>query len=79
MELCSVEFLEANGFILKPFPDGNYWLRYAHDDLFLQLNENRDYATLFDNMWVEDNLTTREVEYTIAVFNTKFSTKENDQ
>lgn len=78
-EIVSVEFLEANDFILKSFPDGNWWVRYAHEDLFIQVNEARNKADLFDNMWVENNLTTREIEYTIAVFNTKFNSKENDQ
>lgn len=78
-QLASVEFLESNGFSLKPFPDGNYWIRHAHSEMFLQLDESRTSAQFYNNMWVETNLTTHEVEYIIQQFNTKFSNKESDQ
>lgn len=59
--MFSVEFLEAKGFSLRPFPDGKWWIYKAHDELFIHLSEDRKEATIYDNGWVEDNLTAEEV------------------
>jgi hypothetical protein len=70
--IVSVEFLETNGFTLTQYPDGLFWVRRAHEELLLQLNESRTRATLYDNGWVEDYLTVEEVQSTINQFNDKY-------
>lgn len=67
-DIPSVEFLEASGFILKQYPDGKYWLLMKHDELFIQLNENRTQITLYNEGWVEDRLTQIELINTIQQF-----------
>lgn len=67
-DIPSVEFLEANGFILKPYPDGNYWLLMKHNEVFIQLDESRTQITLYNEGWVEDRLTQVELINTIQQF-----------
>lgn len=70
--MVSVEFLELNGFELVQYPDGKFWLLYAHSDMFIQLNESRTDATLYDRGWVETGLTTVEIESIITQFKAKY-------
>ena len=65
-EIVSVEFLVANGFRLEQYTDGKYWLlRVENDDVFLQLNEDRSKADLYQKGWIDNNLSYKEV--TLAV------------
>lgn len=65
-EIVSQEFLKANGFSLIEYPDGFFWVRKKTEDLVIQVNEARTYSDLWDNGWVEHNLTFEEIQTVIA-------------
>lgn len=68
MSIPSVEFLVTSGFVQKQYPDGLFWLLFKHDQLFIQLDESRTNITLYNEGWVEDNLTQVEMINTIQQF-----------
>lgn len=69
-DIPSVEFLETNGFSMKLFSDGIFWLRYFDDDIFIQLNEARDDITTYKRGRIEDWLTFDELKDEIRSFDT---------
>lgn len=65
------EQLLGDGFVLLPYPDGNFWLLRAHEDLFLQVDEALTNITIFDNGWVDDGLSREEYNKAVAQFKNK--------
>lgn len=61
----SVEFLESNGFRLKPFPDGNFWVRRYTEWYLLQVSEDLKEFTEEDDCFVTE-LTSQEFIDTIT-------------
>lgn len=56
------EFLIENGFVLEQYPDGKFWILRGHDELFIQLHEDYTNITLYQDGWVDDNLTEEELK-----------------
>lgn len=59
--MITVEWLKEQGFELKKYPDGMFWLLRAHEDLFIQADEALTNFSVYQDGWVDDNLTTNEV------------------
>ena len=74
--MVTKEQLIVDGFELRTYPDGLFWLLFANKDLFIQVDEALTDITLYDGGWVENNLTNEE--YTVAVSQIKNWTKESD-
>lgn len=69
--MITKEMLISDGFILKTYPDGNFWLRYSSGTVFLQVDEDLTNITLCYDGWVEDNLTYEEYKLLVEQFNSK--------
>lgn len=58
--MVTKEMLINDGFNLEQYPDGKFWLLRKHPDLFIQVDEALTNITLYQQGWVDDNLTTDE-------------------
>lgn len=58
--MINKETLIADGFTLEQYSDGKFWLLRAHSDLFIQVSEDLTDITLYQNGWVDNNLTDAE-------------------
>lgn len=58
--------LIADGFTLEQYPDGKFWLLRAHKELFVQVDKELTNITLYQNGWVDDNLTDSEYEKSVT-------------
>lgn len=67
-EIVSVEFLEANGFRLKSFTTGNFWIRRYTERYLLQADEEL-YRFVEDDGGYIEQLTQQDFIDTIAAHN----------
>jgi hypothetical protein len=54
-----------DGFTLEQYPDGKFWLLRKHPDLFIQVDEALTNITLYQQGWMDNDLT--DDEYRTAV------------
>jgi len=59
--MITADWLKREGFELKKYPDGMFWLLRAHEDLFIQADEALTNFSVYQNGWVDNKLTEEEV------------------
>ena len=68
--MIDTQYLVDNGFTLEQYPDGKFWLlRHPTKDIFVQLNESLGDATLWQDAWVDSNLTEEEINKAVSFIN----------
>lgn len=68
MTFLNVGFLEANHFRKTEFPDGIYWIRACHDEVFVQVTDDLRTATTFEFGHIEDIDSLGELEYILSKY-----------
>lgn len=63
------EFLIESGFTLQEYPDGFFWILRKHKECFVQIDSNFDNITLYQDGWIDNNLTYEELVSAINQIN----------
>lgn len=69
--MITKEQLIEDGFKLHQYPDGLFWLLFANNDLFIQVDEALTNITLYDTGWTESDLTDEEYLTVVAYIKSK--------
>lgn len=67
--MLTKEQLVRDGFTLEQYPDGFFWVRRVHDELFIQVPEHITNVTLYQDGWVDDGLSLAEYHSAVHQFN----------
>lgn len=67
--MLTKEQLLRDGFTLEQYPDGLFWVRRVHDELFIQVRENITDVSLYQDGWVDNGLSVAEYHSAVHQFN----------
>jgi hypothetical protein len=68
-QMLTKEQLLRDGFTLEQYPDGLFWARRVHDELFIQVDEAITEVSLYQNGWVDNGLSLAEYHSAVHQFN----------